>query len=71
MARLNHQMASSPPPKDVTPKKLKTAWLWKKPAEVRKGHQDKAKEGGYGENFQKINKAREEKDKLIDDFLNN
>tara|TARA_R100001594_G_scaffold104222_1_gene138849 strand:- start:33 stop:242 length:210 start_codon:yes stop_codon:yes gene_type:complete len=69
MARLNNKMKASPKAKDITPKKL--AWFWKKPSEVRKGHQDKAKEGGYGDNFKKINKAREEKDKLIDDFLNN
>ena len=66
MARLNNKMKASPKAKTI-----KVAFWNRTPAEVRKGHQDKAKEGGYGENFKKINKAREEKDKLIQDFLNN
>ena len=69
MARLNNQMASSPPPKDITPKKL--AWFWKSPKEVRESHQENAAKGKYGGNAKTINKAREQKDKIINDFLNN
>ena len=71
MARLNHQMASSAPAKDVTPKKLKTAWFWKSPKEVVESHQKNAGKGKYGGNAKTINKAREEKNKIINDFLNN
>jgi len=69
MARLNNQMTSSPKAKDITPKKL--AWLWKSPKEVTESHQKNAAEGKYGGNAETINKAREEKNKIINDFLNN
>ena len=52
-------------------KTIKVAFWNKTPAEVRKGHQDTAEKGGYGKKFKKINKAREERDNLIQDFLNN
>jgi hypothetical protein len=66
MARLNNKMKASPKAKTMN-----VAFWNKTPSEVRKGHQDTAEKGGYGKNFKKINKAREEKDKLIEDFLNN
>ena len=69
MARLNNQMASSPKAKDITPKKL--AWFWKSPKEVVESHQKNAGKGKYGGNAKTINKAREEKNKIINDFLNN
>ncbi len=54
---------------NVSKHKSTTMVAWSPPD--RSQHRKNAKEGKYGDKMKKINEARERKQKILDDFLNN
>ena len=54
---------------NVSKHKSTTMLAWSPPD--RRQHQKNAKEGKYGDKMKKINEARERKQKMLDELLNN